>query len=244
MADLITKKYLSTAGFKDYIADLTQNLFATLLYTPKILHNLFLRHSKPLSNFIGLGGFFDSLGIGINLIFKDREPKGRDWYSNYFLFGTWVNALKYLRPTPNFPLLTTHFWGGVVGALIQGFDDCPAQERLGSKYPKTAAAIGFANGVMCCFLQSACINFFNSYLPFPKEANSSLGFVATWALSSKLMCNVEQLAFKVAEKNHVPTPGCCCAAAPPAVPPTAPPPASTKHIDALRHRELATAPAR
>jgi hypothetical protein len=214
-ASALTKRYLLderhhdtfhlNSKWKDWQHNFKTHPFSTLFYTPKILHNTALQKLSYVRDAIGLGFALDWLGKGINLLLRERTAKGRDWYSNYFLFGTWVNILKALKSTPNMPIIGSHFWGGIVGMFIQGYDNCEWQKKLVDNYPNAAKIVGFLNGWMCCALQTFCISFFNSYVTANRPLAFALGYLVTWSFSSNIMCRMERAAFETLEQYHKPT---------------------------------------
>lgn len=193
MPSTLTSKYLTQPSFVQYIQDLNSNPLATLFSTPKIIHNTLQHVLAPVRDMLGIGKFFDMIGTVLAPVFGDK--KDRVWFTNYFMFGSWINLLKLIKPTPNFPVVGNHFWGGIIGAFIQGYDQCKWQQEIG-KYPKAAAIVGFANGVACCYMQSLAMAFFGNLLPQNTAIAKTLGFIITWAISSKVMCKIEEVSFK------------------------------------------------
>lgn len=197
-----TSRYL-TDGIeccsRKYGNDLFNKPASTLFYTPKIIHNLMQNWLSPVRDALGLGYVFDLLGKILKPVFGG-EAKDRKWFTNYFQLGSIVNALQYLQPLPNFPLVGNKIWGSVAGGLLQGFDGCSWQVKI-SKYPVTAFVTGAINGLLCCAFQNFCSQHLFGRI-FSENIAGCLSFATTWALSSKAMCKIEEEVFKAREKTQ------------------------------------------
>ena len=115
-------------------------------------------------------------------------------FASYTWFPCHVAALV-ANVNPLYSLLFSSLAAGVVGAVLQGFYRCPAQQQIQQRYPKVAAVSGFANGVVCNLLQSL----FSHCLPLS-------GLLATTAIhiasSTIYMCWLEKAALLISDKVY------------------------------------------
>lgn len=198
-----TRAYLTTKTFQDFQNEvLNVEYWAAAITNPvkighafKMLHNLAVKYMVDWVDYLNITPLFKWFGNEIKVRRRDNDNYYRNWFTNYYLFGGWITTLASIFPTPNAPIFGNNFWGAVVGGLIQGYDECPAQQKISEKYPYTAILAGIINGATCCAAQSMVTTILGVALPL----SGLLGFVTTWAFSSSAMCYVESKIFKKRE---------------------------------------------
>lgn len=101
----------------------------------------------------------------------------------YSLFTLTTAAAFYLAS----PLAASIHWSapyiltGLVGGIMQGNPDCPAQQKIEKNHPVAAFAAGALNAIGCCFM----------YDGFTTIAGPLLGSVMHIATCSEWMCKLE-----------------------------------------------------
>lgn len=183
-----------------YKTDLSSNPIRTAFGTPKAIHNLALCGICQIIHAGYIGKFFDCIGAVAK---RCGIKPNRDWFANYYLFGAEILLFGTILPSPQLTMYGIQFggivWGAAVGAMIQGYDNCKWQKLI-SKYNFFAAAVGTCNGALCCAAELGISGALKNFMP-PSLAET-ISFVVTWAGSSKLMCKIEEIAFKQREKCH------------------------------------------
>lgn len=136
------------------------------------------------------------------------------WYSNYTSFNLAVRFFKDIELgnlisqfVPQLPIVGKHTIGGVVGAVLQGYDQCSYQQSINNKFPLTAAAAGFLNGAMCCYTFSMIQS--NANQTYGYIINQSTAPKLAWAtalitssfLARHTMCPIEQTILTIREEG-------------------------------------------
>lgn len=183
--------------WRAYKTNLGSNPFRTAFGTPKAIHNLVLCGLCQIMYARYVGRIFDCLGFVAG---RCGIKPDRDWFANYYLFGAEILLFGTILPSPQLTIMGVQFggvvWGAAVGAMIQGYDNCKWQKLI-SKYSFFAATVGACNGALCCTVELGISGFLRNYMP-PALAET-ISFTVTWAGSSKLMCKIEEVAFKTRE---------------------------------------------
>lgn len=152
-------------------------------------------------------GAIDKLMSLGGIIERSDNPTAKFCFYTAFVFATHFMHVAFKKLIIGDPI--AYIAPAVIGAIMQGRPDCPAQVRIEEK-PTVAALAGSLNGIMCCVGYSACLSQAPNNIYF--AAAATVLFVA---IASKSMCAIESkigdlLLNSTSEKVN---PCCACKAA-------------------------------
>lgn len=133
----------------------------------------------------------DTMKLFPNAILGDTENKlGSLLFYTFFTASAHIAHLLMKQNVISDPI--AYIAPYIVGAILQGRPDCPAQETLDNNQKKhyIAARVGGFNGLMCCLLVGSSLALIGTNNILAQEVS----VVAVALITAPIMCGLERLA--------------------------------------------------